>query len=385
MPFPYILAALIVLITMTNAFGQEDQKVPNHIYPDLEYALSLSKSSTDLEPEKLSTLINFISTRPPETSMALKERQGASGAFYAFSIKADLTRVLDYAYNPDIPLYVIMPSSLREHEWLTPQVNDALRNLPRKVDSADDIRLVRGRDRETITPDTNTGGYYEYDQDRMVTIFPGPTGPVLISVSSQNNLSEVGKKGCVVGNDNNWNYLYSGEKGLNTTGLGWVSSYMYYAHSVLIYVFDSSSNTIRVGSFKWLNAGWAKMNMVKSSHILNGIIRFASDFKEVLESPGLPDALVLENKYKGLLQWNEQDLRKMVSQYLQALNDSGASELRSNPFKKLISSGKYLEQMDKEELVKVLLLEYVKENIGKKSLISLASHPKEKPASTSLN
>ncbi|MGB3223568.1 MAG: hypothetical protein WBB23_12270 [Desulforhopalus sp.] len=385
MPFSYILAALIVLIPITSAFGQEEQKVPDHIYPDLEYALSLSKSTTDLEPEKLSTLINFISTRPAETSMKLKERQGASGAFYAFSIKAGLTRVLDYAYNPDIPLYVTMPSSLREHEWLTPQVNDALRNLPRKVDSVDDIRLLRGRDRETITPDTNTGGYYEYDQDRMVTIFPGPTGPVLISVSSQEDLSEVGKKGCVVGDDSNWNYLYSGEKGLNTTGLGWVSSYMYHAHSVLIYVVDSSANTIRVGSFKWLNAGWAKMNMVKSSHILNGIIRFASDFKEVLESPGLPDALVLENKYKGLLQRNEQDLRKTVSQYLQALKDSGASELRSNPFKKLISSGKYLEQMDKEELVKVVLLEYVKENIGKKSLISLASQSKEKPTSTSLN
>lgn len=385
MPFPYILAALIVLISMTSAFGQEEQKVPDHIYPDLEYALSLSQSSTDLEPEKLSTLIKFISARPAETSMKLKERQGASGAFYAFSIEADLAHVLDYAYNPDIPLYVTMPSSLREHEWLTPQVNDALRNLPRKVDSADDIRLLRGRDRETITPDTNTGGYYEYDQDRMVTIFPGPTGPVLISVSSQNDLSEVGKKGCVVGDDRNWNYLYSGEKGLNTTGLGWVSSYMYYAHSVLIYVVDSSSNTIRVGSFKWLNAGWAKMNMVKSSHILDGIIRFASNFKEVLESPGLPDALVLENKYKSLLQWSEQDLREMVSPYLQALNNSGASELRSNPFKKLISSGKYLEQMDKEELVKVVLLEYVKENIGKKSLISLASQPKKKPTSASLN
>lgn len=385
MSFPYIFAALIVLITATGAFGQEEQKVPDNVYPDLEYALSLSKPSTDLEPERLSALIKFISTRPAETSMKLKERQGASGAFYAFSIEADLARVLDYAYNPDIPLYVTMPSSLREHEWLTPQVNDVLRNLPRKVESADDIRLLRGRDREIITPDTNTGGYYEYDQDRMVTIFPGPTGPVLISVSSQNDLSEVGKKGCVVGDDRNWNYLYSEENGLNTTGLGWVSSYMYYAHSVLIYVVDSSSNTIRVGSFKWLNAGWAKMNMVKSSHILNGIIRFASDFKQVLESPGLPEAMVLKNKYKGLLQRNEDDLRKMVSQYLQALNDSGASELRSNPFKKLISSGKYLEQMNKEELVKVVLLEYVKENIGKKSLISLASQPKDKPTSASLN
>jgi hypothetical protein len=75
-----------------------------------------------------------------------------------------------------------------------------------------------------------------------VTVLPGPTGPVLISVSSQNDLSEVGKKGCIVGDDKNWNYLYSNETGLNKTGMGWVDSYMYYAHSVLIYVGDSSSN-----------------------------------------------------------------------------------------------------------------------------------------------
>ena len=81
MPFPNIFAALIVLITATGAFGQEEQKVPDHIYPDLEYALSLSKPSTELEPEKLSALIKFISTRPAETSMKLKERQGASGGW----------------------------------------------------------------------------------------------------------------------------------------------------------------------------------------------------------------------------------------------------------------------------------------------------------------
>ena len=193
-----------------------------------------------------------------------------------------------------------MPSSLRQHEWLTPQVLEPLRDLPRQVKSDGDIRLVRGRDREVITPDTNTGGYYVYDQDRIVTILPGPIGPVLISVSSQNELSEVGKKGCIVGNDKDWNYLYSQETGLNTFGMGWVESYMYYAHSVLVYVADSSSNVLHVGSFKWLNGGWAKMNMVNSNHILNGIKRFAADFKTVLEAPGLPEPLVLENKYREL-------------------------------------------------------------------------------------
>lgn len=373
MPLPYIFTLLLMLGVIYPTLGLTEQKVPDQVYPDLEYVLSLAQSSADLEPEQLSELIKFVSSIPAESGMKLKEREGASGAFYTFKLKGDFVDVLDYVYNPDIPLYVTMPSSLRQHEWLTTQVIDKLRDLPRLVESASDIRLLRGRDWETITPDTNTGGYYSYDQDRVVTLLPGPKGPVLISVSSQNDISEVGKKGCIVGDDKDWNYLYSNETGLNKTGMGWVDSYMYYAHSVLIFVVDTDSNEISVGSFKWLNGGWATMNMVKSSHILEGIKRFASDFKAVMEAPDLPGALVLADKYRELQQTSEQDLRQMVSSYLETLTSSGASGLDSSLFEKLISSGKYLKQMSHEEMIQVLLLEYVKGSIGKNSLNHLAS------------
>lgn len=373
MSYRFVLLILLVFGEVAPVHGQEQQTVPEQVYPALEYVLSLSQSSAEINPEKLSDLITFMRSVPVETSMALQERQGASGAFHAFSIRGNLSNLLDYAYNPDIPIYVTMPSSLQNHEWLTPEVTDELRNLPRSVGSANDIRLVRGRDYETITPDTNTGGYYVYTQDRLVTILPGATGPVLISVSRQGDPSEVGKKGCVVGDDKNWNYLYSGETGLNKTGLGWVDSYMYYADSVIIYIADSSANVLRVGSFKWLNAGWAKINMVKSSHILNGMKRFASDFKAVLESPGLPEARVLEGKYKELLLFSEQDLRQMVAPYLQALSDTGVLDACSKIFRSMVSSGKYLQQMSHGEMVRVLLLEYIKGYVGREPLGRIAS------------
>jgi hypothetical protein len=373
MPLPYIFTLLLMFGTISPALGETELKVPTQVYPDLEYVLSLFQSSDDLDPTQLTELIKFVTFTPAESGMKLKERDGASGAFYSFTVQGDFADVLDYVYNPGIPLYVTMPSSLRQHEWLAPEVTQALMKLPRLVESADDIRLLRGRDREVITPDTNTGGYYRYTQDRVVTILPGPTGPVLISVSSQNDLSEVGKKGCIVGDDKDWNYLYSNETGLNKTGMGWVDSYMYSAHSILIYVVDSSSNEIHLGSFKWLNAGWATMNMVKSSHILKGIKRFASDFKAVIEAPGLPSALALADKYRQLQQTSEAGLQQMVSPYLESLTSDSASGLDSSFFKRLLSSGKYLQQMSHEELVKVLLLEYVKGNIGKKTMVHLAS------------
>jgi hypothetical protein len=375
MLFRYFFIIFLLLGITCSIHAEEQQKVPEQIYPALEYVLSLSQSEADLDPEQLSVLINFVHSQPAESSMALKARQGASGAFHAFSVNGDLDHVLDYAYNPDIPTYVTMPSSIRKQKWLTPQVADALGNLPRKVESAGDIRILRGRDREGITPNTNTGGYYVYDQERIVTILPGPTGPVLISASSQTDLSDVGKKGCIVGDDKDWNYLYSDENGLNKTGMGWIDSYMYNADSILIYIADSLENVVHVGSFKWLNAGWAKINMVKSSHILEGMKRFSSDFKTVLEAPGLPAVPQLTGKYQELLLNSDQDLRQMVSPYLQALIRSEASELRSNPFKSQLNSGEYLQQMSHEEMVKVLLLEYVKGYIGKEPLIRFAAQP----------
>ena len=360
-----IVPILVTVFLSTPFLSTASTDIPAQVYENIEYIISLTQSSEEVDPARTKDVIDFVRATPADSSSDLQDRKGAAGAFHTFSIKSDFSRVLDYVYNPDIPVYITMPSSLRQQEWLTPQTGEALKDLPRTVQNAGDIRILRGRDREIITPDTNTGGYYTYTQDRMVVTLPGPTGPVLISVSNQNDLSDVGKRGCVVGNDQNWNYLYSDEKGLNKLGMEWVSSYLYSAHSIVVYVTDTSTNTIRVGNFKWLDAGWAKINMVKSSHILNGIKRFAMNFKEVLESPGLPDVRTLAQKYKELKQSSEENLRHMVSSYLSALQSSGAPEVQSDPFNGLITSGEYVKKMSREEMVKVVLLEYVKSCIGK--------------------
>ena len=380
MTFRYFLTVLLLLTTSVSASSQEQQDFPEAIYAPLEYILSLTQSKDNLDPAKLTELIDFVRTIPAESSMPLKEVRGAEGAFYTFSIKGDFSNLLDYAYNPDIPTYVAMPSSLQYHEWLTPQSVEEMRNLPRHAKPDEKVHLLRGREREIITPDTNTGGYYKYSQDRIVIVLPGPTGLVLISATTQNDSSDIGMKGCVAGDDKNWNYLYSRETGLNKTGLGWVDSYMYHADSVIVFVADSAAQMIHAGSFKWLNGGWAKINMVKSRHILDGIKRFASNFKAVLESPGLPDVSVLADKYQELQQISEQELRQRISPYLQALTESEALEDCSDPIESEVSSGEYLQQMSKAEMVRILLLEYVKGSIGKAPLLRIASKPMQPQA-----
>jgi hypothetical protein len=362
------LLALLVLGTAVPAQAADLKSIPDSLYPGLEYLLTIPKSNSDIEPGQLSEIISFVASSAAESSMSMQDREKASGAFYAFTLRGDLSRVVDYVYNPDIPVYVTMPSSVRDQEWLDPATKDALRLLPKALDRGETL-LVRGTEREIITPDANTGGYYSYNQDRAVAVFQGPTGPVLISVGCQTEPSEIGRKGCVVGEDSDWNYLYSNEKGLNKTGLGWVDSYMYNAHSIIVFVSDTSTGTIRVGSFKWLNAGWAKMNMVKQSHIINGIKRFTADFKGVLESTRLPAAQELATMYRELKSDSVEALRQMVAPYLTAIEDSGAL---SSSFKKLLASGQYLQNMNRQELVKVLLKEFLKQRLGRESLIRVA-------------
>lgn len=347
------------------------QSVPESLYPGLEYLLSVPRSDAAVAAEKLSTLVDFVRSTPAATSMTMQSREKATGAFHSFVMRGDLGRVIDYVYNPDIPVYVTMPSSVREQEWLTPQVRDELRGL-REGLTASASMVVRGAEREIITPDANTGGYYAYLQDRAVMVFQGETGPVLISVGCQAEPSEVGRKGVVVGDDANWNYLYSEETGLTKTGLGWVDSYMYNAHSILVFVSDTSSNTVRIGSFKWLNAGWAGMNMVKPVHIINGIKRFAADFITVLESPRLPEVKELAGMYRELKSDNADTLRQMVAPYVEAIGQSGDPAVKTSPFKNLLASGEYLRTMSQTEMIKVLLQEYIKKRVGRESLIHVA-------------
>lgn len=378
MPFRYFFVLFLIMGTVCSSSAEDLQIAPEPLYPELEYLFSLTHSEDDFQPDQVAGLVDFVRTVTVESGGKLATRNGISGAFFSFSVDGDLGHILDYSYNPDIPAYATMPSSLSEHKWLTPQTGDQLQSLPRTDEATNTIYLLRGKDSEVITPDTNTGGYYGYNQDRLVVMMPGPTGPILLSVSIQAGVSDVGKKGCLAGDDMDWNYLYSGRTGLNKAGLGWVSSYMYNAHSAIIYVADAEKNIVHIGSFKWLDAGWAKMNFVKSSHILNGIKRFASDFKSVLEAPGLPEPQTLAGKYNTLLQSDEEELRKEVAVYLQTLVDANSAGVQAKPFKKLLSSGKYLKKMSREEMVKILILEYIKESIGKESLVGLASTYEQK-------
>jgi hypothetical protein len=181
----------------------------------------------------------------------------------------------------------------------------------------------------------------------------------------------VGKKGAVVGNDADWHYLYSGVKGLTKGGLGWVSSYMYEAMSVTVFceVPGSQGPRIKAGVFKWLRAGWAGINMVRTHHIKEGCKRFATAMTEILESPNLPSEDRLVQHIDMCKRLTSGELRQLVKPYVDQLKTADDPVVNKAPFKKLLASGEYLDSMPREDMVKVLVQGYLKSILGREHVV----------------
>lgn len=339
----------------------------------ITYLFSVLKSNESaFDVQKVSGLLDFVvSEKGEEGSLDPGKRENATGAHYFSDVKAPLSKVIKYAYNPSIPAYVTLPSVVRLGGWQV-KPTGSITNLWERVGDVKVPLLVRGVEYEEITPDTTTGAYYRYDMDRLMVLLTHRGKVFFISVTRQLSPSTVGRQGVIIGPDSDWNYFYSGQKGLNRAGLGWVSSYMYAAASVSILFEPGSSKTqTRFATFKWLNAGWGGINMVSKDNIIDGCKRFASGFKKILESPQLPEAERVIDMYARIKNLSDQELTarlQPIGKALQKLSRTDPGLSRSD-FRELIESGKYLREMSREVQENLLMSEYVKLAIGKPSFL----------------
>jgi hypothetical protein len=179
--------------------------------------------------------------------------------------------------------------------------------------------IIYGLQHDGITPDLTTGVYYEYDLKRTLILLNHKGRQVLISISKQIDLSDIGKKGVILGNDEDWNYYYSGIPGSTKAGLGWVKSYIYDFFSVGVYVESGSSpSMVRSGVFQWIRAGWSGINFVQTSHIIKGMKRNAKNSKTILESPRLPVPKQIVSIYQRLSALPKNDLVERYTALQQA-------------------------------------------------------------------
>ena len=195
-----------------------------------------------------------------------------------------------------------MPSSARLFQWADPRGNrQESPRLDPYLDKLESPVVLKGMAYLEITPDLTSGAYYGYKSYQVFLLFKHRQHKVLAIITRQADVSSVGKKGYILGEDNDWDYYYSGKTGLTLPALGWVRSYMYDSGGINIYYeIDPGGPRVRCAVFKWLRAGWSKINMVQKKHIYQGLKRFAVPFKEILEYPGLPSVARMADDFSRI-------------------------------------------------------------------------------------
>ena len=377
----YRYTCLIVLLVPMLVMGasiarsQADEtavQIPSELIPSLDKLLALTAQNVQRSPdmEAVGRVVDYLLTpKSMASTYTAGNRKGATSNYFEFTLNRSLDDLIALAYNPDIPSYFVIPSSLHRSHWLgadgSPQ---PLPDLTTSLTSLDQPVVYRGMEYVENTPDTFSGAYYAYDLNRALVLARCHGRRVLLSMSSQKDKSDVGKKGLVVGDDSDWNYLYTGEKGCTRTGLGWVKSYMYASDSIMVYYeMTEPAPHLRCAVFKWVDAGWAGINMAQPHHIKMGVERFVNTFKQIMEFSGLPAPGELSATIQRIHNLSMDDLKQRVRDYFGRLkahhqNDSG---LNRRWFARLFDDGRYVENMNREELTAVVCKEYLKYLLGK--------------------
>jgi hypothetical protein len=336
---------------------------------------ALKHRDAAFDARKVTGLLDFVlSEKGGDAGLTPGKRDNATGVYFLTDVKVPLARVIQYAYNPDVPSSLTVPSVVRFSGWHN-KPTGPFANLWERLGNVKDPLVIRGTEYEEITPDLTMGAYYRYDMDRLLILLNHRGRDVLISVARQQNPSSIGRKGAIIGPDRDWNYFYSGQKGLSKTGFGWVSSYMYDAFSVsLFFEPDGNQPLTRNATFKWLNAGWGGINMVKPENILEGCRRFAAGFKKVLESPLLPAPGELAERFARIRGLSDRELETRLQPIAASLQKLARTDpaLNRRDFQEIIDSGQYPLGMSRQEREHLLLSESLKLALDKPALLDQA-------------
>jgi len=374
-----IAGGLLFLMAGSAAASDTPADLPANVIPTLHYLLDLvnNEDGAAYDARHIEPLMTFLLS--PKTDDAIYRADNsfdAPSAYNEFTVHTGVQRITDYILDADIPSFFFWPSSLRLSRWT--QVDGGDQQFDRLRSASNGSKtpfILKGAEHIAITPDQHTGAYYSYDVDRLVILSPYQKGKVMINVYRQQEPSAVGRRGWVLGKDEEWSYLYTRDKGLNLKGLGWADTYMYDSFGVTVYYqADPGKPVVTCGTVSWVKAGWAGINMVQSKHIHRGLVRVAEAFTAVLEDPRLPEPAQLAETFSKSKNLSTPTLRAYAKDYLSGLEQRIASS--DTLLKKVGSkfdSQTLLEQMTHDELYAALALDYLKKLLGHDPVMN--SHP----------
>lgn len=371
-----LLAACLAAVGMPSDIamagqGSEPVRPPQAVIDDILHLRELvCDPRLAFDPAKVRNLLQFVGLdKANPAAIDLQSIDNATSAYYEATIGLPLARIIDYQFSPDFPSFLVMPSSIRLNGWDNPPAESVPALWKRLDATAAPFLLARGGEHEEITPDLVTGAYFRYATKRAIILLKDGDRRCVISVTLQDNPSQIGRKGAVIGDDADWNHFYSGIEGVPMTGLGWAKSYMYEALVVnVLHEPEPGKPVTRSAYFKWLNAGWSGINMTKRHHLVEGFQRYIQGFKTVLESPDLPSPEDLAKLYRQVKSLPEAELMARLKPYAESIERLAATDkgkLSRREYAPLIKNGAFLAKYTREEREALLLKEYMKAIVGK--------------------
>lgn len=352
--------------------GPEDQAM-QAIQPDIDYLVGqASAGASTIDPAKVKGLLQYVSAQHKNPEAVKPADLGkAPGAFWQFSVKSNLSRIGSYFFNPETPPQAILPGSVRLGGWRQAEaVRQQLGSFWKTLPGVKTPMVVKGVEFEECTPDSSSGAYYAYEVKRYLAVFNEGGRDVAISVSRLKSPSAVGKKGVLVGSQSDWNFFYSGLKGNLLKAVGWADSYIYDSCSIYVMLEPEPGKSLTsVSLFKWVNAGWSNINMVKRENILAGCKSMAGMFKEMMESPLLPSVDEITKYTAQVAKLGENELRARVKPLAQLLEKLAPSnqDLSRDEFAPLIKDAAYVNALSKEEMQSELIKDFVRKSVRRKS------------------
>ncbi len=366
--------------SLVNSHKSREVKMPSTLNPGLNHILDMVASGNRVafDAQAVVPVLDFVASAKSENDIYVSDNSfNSPSAYIEFDIKNGMADLLRLSYNPDIPSYLMTPSSIRLGYWKEIREGEkSFANLWEQLPDLKDPIVIRGVETVENTPDIHTGAYYKYDLERTMVLFEHQGKKVFLSLSRQIGNSMVGKKGVVLGEDEDWNYLYSGEKGINKFGLGWVDSYMYASSSIIVYYqTDPGKPQLRCAVFKWLRAGWKNLNMVKNHHIYKGMQRWATDYKSIVEHPAFLGAGDVAEACSRIERIELAELKRINHLYYQSLKKryEGDASASSKWVSNLLKDDSRIDASDARELRSVVVVEYLKSVLGKRHSIDVAS------------
>ncbi|QSA99048.1 hypothetical protein JWZ97_06315 [Methylococcus sp. EFPC2] len=345
----------------------------------LNYLLGfVGPSRVDLrqfKPDKITAVLKFLAAPKEQgTLYHAGVSNGTPSAYYEVDIARRLDQIIRLTYHPDIPAVFTAPSTVRLAHW--EQIDTRDHQLPKLWEPLPEPFspvFFSGVEHLVNTPDQTTGAYYGYNLYRSVILTRVSGRNLLISLSRQAGTSSVGRRGLVIGSDDRWDYLYTERPGLNRFGLGWVDSYMYDSYSVAFYLENPGGPTVRFGVFKWLRAGWSNINLVRRAHIYGGLQRYGEVFRQIVEHSGVANVAALSKRLLEIRRLPDDRLRGVARDYLEGVRDQAetAGLLSKNEARTVFDERSYLNAMGREAMQSVVVLEYLKQLLGKPHRVDL--------------